>query len=183
MPSAVTETRSNQLLRELLLLLLIFESSHTGYHLVTVRYDLVACLFKLDPLASLFLVSFIARGCCETSLQLATKLGIAHHLHLLLGSESIINQLRLNEATLVTALLFVVGLTDEPLDFLLVPQHPQHVDLIVPEQLLVGGLLLIVLDCGLLSLRLVVVAVLKRLGGVVRDDLAGVDVDLDSTSS
>jgi len=116
-------------------------------------------------------------------LQLATKLGIAHHLHLLLGSESIINQLRLNEATLVTALLFAVGLTDEPLDFLLVSQHPQHVDFIVPEQLLVVGLLLIVLDCGLLSLRLVVVAVLNRLGGVVRDDLAGVDVDLDSTSS
>ncbi len=116
-------------------------------------------------------------------MQLATKLSIAHHLHLLLGSESIINELRLNEATLVTALLFAVGLTDEPLDFLLVPQHPQHVDFIVPKQLLVVGLLLIVLDCGLLSLRLVVVAVLNRLGGVVRDDLAGVDVDLDSSSS
>jgi hypothetical protein len=114
-------------------------------------------------------------------LKLATKLGIAHHLHLLLGSKSIINELRLNEATLVTALLFAVCLTDEPLDFLLVSQHSQHVNLIVPEQLLVVGLLLIVLDCGL-SLRLVVVAVLQRLGGVVRDDLAGVDVDLDSTS-
>ena len=104
-------------------------------------------------------------------MQLATKLSFAHSLHLLLSSETVVDQLGLDQATFVTALFLAVSITYVLLYFFLVPQHPQHVDLVVLEQLLVVCLLLVIFDCGL-PLCFVVVGVLQRLGGVVWDDLA-----------